>query len=281
MTEHSPTVSMQSCGYENDRTGVAAEERETTYPAMSDYHAHEFYEISLISSGEVTVLAPSVSIKTDKPCIALFAPHTPHFITCTHGVKYKRTNVAFTDDVMIKGVDEYTSLVSLFKMGGAIIQTEPEQINRLAHVVKAIRTECDTFRKRLLLFYLLSLISDIGGSRSERTIPPYISRALDYIRLHYRERINASELAWQLGIGRTTLMTSFKKHIGITLNSYITHHRILRATELLKNGESVARAAELCGFGDSSNMNRIFKREVGNSPLKYVRSHRDTTAETH
>lgn len=281
MTEYSPTVSMQSCGYETDRTGIAAEERETTYPAMSDYHAHEFYEISLISSGEVTVLSPSVSLKTDSPCITLFAPRTPHLITCTRGVKYKRVNVAFTDEVMIKGFDEYTALTSLFRMGGAVIQTEAEEIGRLTHVVRAMRAESDTFRKRLLLFYLLSLISDISGSRSERTVPPYVSRALDYIRLHYRERINASELAWQLGIGRTTLMTSFKTYIGITIGAYITHHRILRATELLKGGESVARTAELCGFGDSSNMNRIFKREVGESPLKYVRSHRSTAVEIH
>lgn len=281
MTEYSPTVSMQSCGYENDRTGVAAEERETTYPVMSDYHAHEFYEISLISSGDVTVLAPAVSLKTDKPCIALFAPHTPHYITCTRGIRYKRANVAFTDEVMIKRVDEYAALVSLFKKGGTIIQTEAEEIDRLVHVIRAMRAESDAFRKKLLLFYLLSLISDISDSHSERTVPPYVSRALDYIRLHYRDRINASELAWQLGIGRTTLMTSFKKYIGITLGSYITHHRILRATELLKDGESVARAAELCGFGDSSNMNRIFKREVGTSPLKYVRLRRDTVTGIH
>lgn len=280
MTEHSPTVSMQSCGYEN-KAEIAVEEHETTYPAMSDYHAHDFYEISIIASGEVTILAPSVSLKTDKPCITLFAPRTPHFVTCTRGVKYKRSNLAFTDDAVIRGMDEYASLLSLFKGGGCIIHPDGDELDKLVRISKAIRAENDAFRKRLLLFYMLSLITDVSGSNPERTVPPYISRALDYIRLHYSERINANELAWQLGIGRTTLMTSFKKYVGITLNSYITHHRILRATDLLKLGESAARTAELCGFGDSSNMNRIFKREVGASPMKYVRTHGDTSTEMH
>ncbi len=281
MTEYSPTISMQNCGYENSKTGIAAEEHETTYPAMSDYHAHDFYEISIIASGEVTILAPSVSLKTDKPCITLFAPRTPHFVTCTRGVTYKRSNLAFTEDVMIKGGDDYASLASLFKVGGCVIQPDGDELDKLAHIAKAIWNEDDAFRKRLLLFYLLSHISDLSNSDQRRTVPPYVSRALDYIRLHYMERINASELAWRLGIGRTTLMTSFKKYVGITLNSYITHHRILRATELLRLGESAARCAELCGFGDSSNMNRIFKREVGASPLKYVHSRRDTATEIH
>jgi AraC-like DNA-binding protein len=40
---------------------------------------------------------------------------------------------------------------------------------------------------------------------------------------------------------------------------------------LLKSGKSEPEVAETVGFGDSANMIRTFKRELGTTPMKYIK----------
>ncbi len=96
--------------------------------------------------------------------------------------------------------------------------------------------------------------------------------AISYINSHYHERIVASDLSEILGIGRTTLMTSIKKHTGLTLSEYILRVRLKKSVELLQKGVSQEKTASETGFCNGSGIIRAFRRCYGMTPKQYIKN---------
>ena len=62
----------------------------------------------------------------------------------------------------------------------------------------------------------------------------------------------------------------FKKNIGISFNSYVTHYRLSHACYLLENTtQSIAECAFESGFSSLRSFNRAFKENIKKSPKQY------------
>lgn len=91
---------------------------------------------------------------------------------------------------------------------------------------------------------------------------------------------NAPEKDWKLsslaqiaGMSRTGFSTQFKALTGETPLTYITNWRVLQAKELLKESKkSVGEIAERVGYQSEAAFNRVFKKRVAQTPLKYRQS---------
>ena len=131
--------------------------------------------------------------------------------------------------------------------------------------------EEELFGKRLLVLYLLHKISKLITTKSSYTKrpPDFIIEAISYIENHYHSKITASALSEKLYVGRTKLLTDFKKHSGKTFGEYVTLCRLKNATLLLKENKTLEYIAEKCGFADSSGFIRAFKRFYGTTPHQY------------
>jgi LacI family transcriptional regulator len=89
--------------------------------------------------------------------------------------------------------------------------------------------------------------------------------------------LSVSQLVESLGISQKTLNKRFAAVYGMTPGAAIRQHRANRAKHLLATTElSIARIAEMCGFGEPSNFNFFFNRDVGCAPGEYRRSSRQT-----
>ena len=140
-------------------------------------------------------------------------------------------------------------------------------------MIIAIQQEENSFRKRLLLLMFLSRIADLteDSNPTDEELPAYVTDALSYLQEHYAEKIVASELAWRLGVGRTTLMTGFKHYTGSTLNDYLTRYRLKQAIHCLRQKKTEQSTAEICGFGDACNLIRSFRQHFGMTPKQYLK----------
>ena len=265
-------LSTKKCGYGNTWCDVHIEERVTESQSKLDYHFHDYYEITLILSGDVTVL---VSDKLSDGTFAravLTPPNTPHYLNPNTLAPYRRINVAISRQFIEPKTEDETEALAFFGEKGAEIRISAARAEELAEILRKANNESSPFRKRLLIFYLISMLSDFKEApEGSVKLPQFVSKAVDYINTHYAEKFTAEKLAWQLKVGRTTLLTSFKKHIGITLNAYLLKCRIHHALILLKQGKSEPEVAEAVGFSDSANMIRTFKRELGTTPMKYIK----------
>lgn len=77
-------------------------------------------------------------------------------------------------------------------------------------------------------------------------------------------------LAQVAGMSRTSFSNHFKSLMGDTPFGYITQWRMLLAKELLKEStKSVAQIAEEVGYQSESAFNRVFKKRVSQTPLKF------------
>lgn len=238
---------------------------------MVDFHMHDYYEVSLILTGSVKVLLSDHAQEGIGARLVLSAPKTPHFISRDPDIFYSRLNLLFSHEFLDDYVPETNHLLSVFGKHGKVILLSDEEKDFFRALILNIREETDTFRRRLKLLCVLSHIAE----RSENTpedpkIPPCVTGALTYIGEHYAQKILASDLAWHLGVGRTTLMTAFKAYTGSTLNDHVIRCRVKNATHMLRAGATEQQAADACGFSDTCGLIRGFKKCYGMTPRQYL-----------
>ena len=241
---------------------------------MSYFHSHKYYEASLIISGCVRSLLCDRCEDGTQSRLVLTAPGIPHFIYMTEPSLYERINLCFSVDFVTDCVPEWKSLSKVFGKNGNILMLNAEQCKFFKGKLENIDRESNRFRRRLAILDFLSHVSDIDitphNARGEQP-PHYVVEALTYIQEHYSEHIVAADLAWKLGVSRTTLMTSFKKHTDTTLAEYITRVRVKKAISFLRLGASQEKTAEQTGLGNGGGLIRAFRHCYGMTPKQYMK----------
>lgn len=268
---------LDDLNYKKRWTDFAIEDYEGYSPNMSRYHTHSYYEISLIVRGNVTVILgnTSDSVKSQgTDCrILLIRPHTPHYITPEPDALYTRHNILFSLDFFNDCSPEWRGLLGAFGKSSRMVHPDGETMEKCLALTDAMRKETDPIRRKLLLLFFLSLLNEGGsGENSGTEVPSFINEALHYISEHYPEKVTAASLASVVGVGRTTLMTGFRRYTGTTLCEYLTRCRLRSAINCLKEGMTEQETAELCGFGSTCYLIRVFRKQFGVTPIEYIRS---------
>lgn len=267
------SVYLDEHGFKKIWDHIMTDRYEGYLPRMTDYHMHDYYEISLIISGNVKVLLPEIAESSAQSKLVLMRPRTPHFIVCEPNILYSRKNILFSGEFVANYVPEWQRLLAVFGKNGTVQKLSPEECAEYIALADRIEAESDFFRKRLYLLLFLSFIAErMTASGEIHAVPAFVTGALQHITEHFHEKIVAADLAGQLGVGRTTLMTAFKKYTGTTLNEYILQCRLKNAVRLLQSGMTEQQAAEICGFSDACSLIRAFKRYFQMTPRKYITS---------
>ena len=253
---------------------VYIEKRDRYKTSITDFHEHDFYEINLILSGNVKVLVSNQTVEGTDCKLVLAKPDTSHFVTCKPDMLYSSLFLMFSED-FIRSYDIQTmNLLSMFGEKGVVFTINQEEKEICKNIIQSIDEEGSLVRKRFLVFYLLSYIHDISRNKNThtKTIPKPIYDALIYINKNYMKKIVAQELADMMHIGRTTLMTGFKKHTGKTVHEYLINCRLRNAIKLILDGKTEYDAAVSCGFSDSSSFIQCFKRTFKITPKQFIKN---------
>ena len=252
---------------------VHVERRAGYSSSVTDFHKHDFYEINLILSGNVKILLKDRFEEGCGACLVLTRPDTAHFISCKPDTLYSRLYLIFTDAHVANRFPEWQQLSAVFGKNGTVLAISQEEAEELQARIEQIEQEKNPFGQRLLIYYLLlQILERHSQSVDHAEAPPYVFDALTYLEQHYAEHVNFARLAERLYVGRTTLMTEFKRHTEITLGEYLTKCRLKNAIRLLMEKQTIEAAAAACGFSDSSGLIRAFKRHYGATPYQYVKS---------
>jgi AraC-like DNA-binding protein len=247
--------------------------REGYTTSVADYHKHEYYELNLILSGNVRILLPDHSVETDRSHIILTAPGTPHYISCEPDRLYSRLYLCFSEAFVQDFLPQWQQLRGLFGENGAVVAISPDGRELCRQIIERLEAEEDPLRQRLLIYLLLSHVAEFAreGAVAAAPTPYYIIEALSHIREHYARKLVAEELAQTLHVGRTTLMTAFKKHTGSTVDEFLTACRLRHAIQLLEVGKTLEYAADQCGYADTGGLIRAFRRCYGMTPKEYMK----------
>lgn len=98
----------------------------------------------------------------------------------------------------------------------------------------------------------------------------YVKHAVEYMTYHYDEKLKINDLADFIGINRSYLTSSFKKHMGCSPQEFLINLRMEKAKSLLKKTEmSVNAVANAVGYPDQLAFSKVFKQHCGVSPRMY------------
>ena len=95
--------------------------------------------------------------------------------------------------------------------------------------------------------------------------------AKKFIFDNYKSKITISDICAEIGCSKSTLITSFKKQFGMTVNSYITEVRLKEAATMLAMGDkNIGEIAIQTGFSDQSYFSKVFSAKFGVPPSEYT-----------
>lgn len=97
-----------------------------------------------------------------------------------------------------------------------------------------------------------------------------IRKALDYIELHYAEKIGLKTLSDALYISPNYFSDLFRRHMKVKFSYFLIEYRLKKACILLKKPEyKVSEISEMVGFRDSTYFSTVFKKTYNLTPLEY------------
>ena len=100
--------------------------------------------------------------------------------------------------------------------------------------------------------------------------PSVAELARGYIGENLQKKFVIADICEELKCSKSTLLTTFKKTYGITVNTYITEARLERAVHLLIEGNmTISEIAVETGFSDQSNFSKVFSAKFGMPPSEY------------
>ncbi|MGC7402331.1 GlxA family transcriptional regulator [Pandoraea pneumonica] len=103
-----------------------------------------------------------------------------------------------------------------------------------------------------------------------------VRTALAYAREHLREPLSVEQLAAHVHWSPRHFSREFTLQTGLTPAKAIEKLRLEAAQALLEDGEaSIARVADVTGFGDEERMRRAFVRTLGKPPQALLREARE------
>lgn len=156
----------------------------------------------------------------------------------------------------------------LLQVAGQILEPPPAMqeeirvINRRAHALD-IMTEA--------LGVLLSAKAE-RPSKPSHMSRQHSERVRDYLIAHSGRDLTIEEIAQAVGFSPSTLQRHFKDHFGMTVFDFVRIRRLELAREALENeGTSIARAAFMAGYNNTSSFTTAFRKAFGTTPRAFRR----------
>ena len=118
---------------------------------------------------------------------------------------------------------------------------------------------------------ILSAVNQISAQNLiPQRLEPRIIQILDYINLHFGQRLPNAYLAKEIYMSTNSFTHFFRNHLKYSPQEYIRKLRIDKACKLLDHSTlTIDEISEFCGFSDRFHFSKVFKKVKGVSPAEY------------
>lgn len=134
---------------------------------------------------------------------------------------------------------------------------------------------CEALMVGHLYLFAAELMQEAAelAPRAASSTAQHVLNAVKFIQFNYAHEIGIDDIARAAGVSRSHLYRAFINNLGCSPIDYLTRYRIDEACALLKNPAlSVAEIAVSVGFFDPFYFSRVFKKNVGVPPSRYLAS---------
>ncbi len=100
-----------------------------------------------------------------------------------------------------------------------------------------------------------------------------VHAALNYMGVHFRERLSVSDIVHAAEISPSRLYALFQAQMGISPMAYLNQQRLSSACLLLESTDKPVREiAEMCGIDDVFYFSKLFKKELSSFAQRVLQS---------
>lgn len=119
---------------------------------------------------------------------------------------------------------------------------------------------------------VMGTVQSYSGRRTALTPHLQIDRAVHYLREHFHEHVNLTDLAKRTGMSVRQFNRRFREVFGTNPRTFLIKTRVQAACELLRTTDRpIAEIALEFGFCDQSAFTQHFRRHMGITPAAYRR----------
>lgn len=237
-------------------------------------HFHDFYVVGFIEGGKRHLWCKGREYDLRPGDLILFNPRDNHYCSPIGGelLDYRALNIR--PEVMLKASKEIAgkNCAPCFTQN---VVYQSEAAISVGEVYDAILADAPRLQKEEAFFYLLEQVLKEYTAPFESLEPTepdeQIQKLCAYMEQHYAENISLDTLLSMTSFGKTYLLRSFTKQLGVSPYRYLQTIRIDRAKKLLEQGIEPIEAADRTGFSDQSHFTNFFKAFIGLTPKQYQR----------
>ncbi len=180
--------------------------------------------------------------------------------------------IHFVPSPFVVNVYEYLMRFSInFQLGSDVLCFVPLVESIIAAMESGTFNEVE-FSVKFYEFFV-KLVEYVRSKGYDKTaVPDAVSKTLDFIAENYTRKISVEECARNVFLSPNYLNNLFCSCVKLPIAEYISKYRYNKATELLiTSNMSVSEIADAVGLYDMQALIRLFKKQVGTTPLAYRR----------
>lgn len=245
-------------------------------------HSHARFEITLVNGGYGEYTTEKNRYPMEPGDIFVFSSNEVHCITKADKGGLRITNLHFEPrylgEEFSQNYGDSSLAFCLFHDPGFSNRIPSDRASALREYHIKIKEEFergdDSYSLAIHSYLNLMLIELLRrhGYRSPavpKSALPDLLKIYDYIESHLEEKMTLKEIAAVAGISPNYFSRRFKEFNGISLWDYITAKRIEKASKLILSGDNdltILQIALSCGFNNTVNFNKAFKKQKGFTP---------------
>lgn len=254
-------------------------------------HYHSLIEVSLILKGSGVYKINGKSHAINEGDIFFFRPNEAHCITDIedNGMQLLNIHIApyylYTHFQNALNSNYVKILSSSFPLiSNKINDTlDSEKTEELRSLILSVKREMEEYGSDYItvvinyistIFIIMSRVYKDGSfSHKEKQSYKKILEAIDFIDNNFKQNVTLDKLCEKANYSRCYFSSTFKKCMGMSLWDYLCIKRIEYALNLIKTTDkNILDIALECGFNNTVNFNKIFKKYTNLSPGAFRRS---------
>ncbi len=258
-------------------------EKEGVPTGARAFHYHNFFEIIYVLEGEYSSMVENQSFHLRKGDFLLIDTNIMHKYQPTEGFEKesKRIILWATPEFLAELAGEDADFSICFREQGARAWHFPVYYEELLRGY-LLRLAMDGISSGMLRAmdrgYLTLFFAQLNILCGRRELllagepvaeHPLVEKVTGYVEEHLSEPISIDLLAKHVHMSKYHFLRKFKELTGMTAHAFVMNKRLIRACELLADGESITKVYQSTGFGDYSVFLRNFKAVFGVSPGQY------------
>lgn len=255
--------------------------------AASELHSHQFYSIFWFHSGEGTHIVDFDEYNIEKDSIFFLSPkhlHTFRNLKDNNGIA-----IAFTEDFLLHLGTELLNCIKaklFYPIHGVSHCTLQENAKRkIEHYVKLLQEESASNTKGTLLktnflasalsLFLIDIIRLGDWEEDDKLVvnsDPHRTywRFVDLVEKNFAQHHSVKFYTETMRISQTTLAAHTQQYAKISPLKLINDRIILEAKRMIRYSDlRIKEVAFDLGFKDDSYFAKLFKRNVGMSPVEF------------